>query len=370
MAEVADVLRRCAGAYLAQFGGRILPSHRRALGDLVACRTEALGGHVCECDHCGALRYAYHSCRNRSCSKCNGARRQRWLDRERRDLLPVSYFHVVFTLPQELREVLRRHQKALYGALIRAAAESLMKLAADPRYIGGRIGVVCVLHTWTRALLYHPHVHCLVPGGAPSSDATGWRPARNRFLVPVAALSAIFRARFMRLARSALPDERFPQSLWDRSWVVHAKPAIQGPERVLDYLGRYVHRVAITNRRILSLDDHGVTFRYKDSREQRWKTMTLSHLEFTRRLLQHVLPRGVHKVRNFGLFAPSNRHRLPALQAALTKGKGDEDRGASEEPKVKTDPRPPPRPPPACPHCALGHMVVILWIPRAPRAPP
>jgi len=188
MPEVADILRRSGRDYLDRFGEQLLPSHRRAMADLVHCRTEALGGHLLQCDNCGQEHYVYHSCRNRSCPKCHGHETEAWLAERRQELLPVPYFHVVFTLPQELRQLVRQNQKDLYDILIRAAAQSLITLAADPHYVGGLIGVRCVLHTWTRALAYHPHVHCLVPAGGVSADHQQWRPARQTYLVPVRAL--------------------------------------------------------------------------------------------------------------------------------------------------------------------------------------
>jgi hypothetical protein len=295
MPEIADIFRRYGAEYRERFGGAMLPGHQRALRDLADCRTESFGGHLAVCDHCGTWRYSYHSCRNRSCPKCHGNDTDRWLNERRRELLPIPYFHLVFTVPKELHGIFRSHQRVLYAILIRAAASSLMTLARDPRYVGGTIAVLCVLHTWTRAMVYHPHVHCLVPGGGLSDEGRSWLAARKRFLVPVRALSKIFRAKFMKLARRALPDQVFPESVWHTPWVVYSKPTIHGAEKVLMYLARYVHRIAITNNRILFVTDNTVTFRYKDSRKRRWNIMTLPAPEFMRRFLQHVLPRGFHK---------------------------------------------------------------------------
>src|SRR5512143_1747412 len=241
---LAEIFRQYRESYLARYGQRMLPSHRRALADIAQCRTEALGGQLFQCTQCGERHYVYHSCRNRSCPSCHGAQGQEWLEARRRELLPVRYFHLVFTLPRELRELVRSHQEALLSALTRAASYALTKLARDPHYLGGRIGVLAVIHTWTRAMIYHPHVHLLVPGGALSPDGR-WIAARKRFLVPVTALSQIFRAKFMALARKALPEVSFPSSVWKAPWVLHAKPSVAGPERVLRYLARYVHRIAI-----------------------------------------------------------------------------------------------------------------------------
>lgn len=370
MPELADVFRRYAGAYLEKFGDRLLPSHRRAIQDLLECRTEAMGGHLFRCDHCGHEHYSYHSCSNRSCPKCHRKHTEKWLERRREELLPVRYFHVVFTVPQELRATVRRHQRKLYGILMKAAARALIKLAADPHYVGGLVGVLAVLHTWTRALAYHPHAHCLVPAGGVSADGTQWWPARTTYLVPAKALALIFRGMFKKELLKELPDLDIPDSVWRTKWVVECKPAIQGTEKVLNYLARYVHRIAITNNRILSIDDGKVAFRYKDSRDDRWKTMTLAANEFIRRFLQHVLPKGFHKVRYYGLWNPGKRRQLRQVQLLL----------ASEAP----DPPEPPEPQdcphggnhaPAgsdlrCPYCGEGILIWVAHVRPRRRAPP
>jgi hypothetical protein len=366
MPELADIFRSFGADYLARYSDSMLPSHRRAMEDITACRTEILGGHVFRCDNCGAEHYAYHSCKNRHCPKCSGREAKNWLKKREDEILPTIYFHLVFTLPEALRPMVRKHQKALFSILMKAAARSLMELAKDPKYVGGRIAILAVLHTWTRAMVFHPHVHCLVPGGALSFDGTRWIPSRDSFFVPVKALSILFRATFMELARSALPNVRFPESLWHDQWVVYSKRTVQGSERVLQYLGRYVHRVAITITRILSVDDENVTFRYKDSKERCWKQMTLSAIEFLRRFLQHVLPEGFHKVRLYGIIAPGNRHLLK--KARLLVGKDQ-----TEEPKVNNvtgadeisvpDHR-------TCPQCKKGRLVLIAILYKPIRAPP
>lgn len=367
MPELAEIFRRYGSTYRERFGDRMLPSHRRALQDIADCCTETLGGHIFQCDQCGYRHYAYHSCRNRSCPHCHRHDTEQWLEERRAELLPVTYFHLVFTLPKVLHEFVRAHQAVLYNVLIQAAVRSLMHLARDPRYVGGELAVLCVLHTWTRALLYHPHVHCLVPSGGLSANGS-WSSARNHFLVPVQALSEIFRAKFMELARKALPDVTFPESVWETRWVVYSKPSVQGAEKVLEYLARYIHRIAITNNRILSIDDEKITFRYKDSRENRWKTMTLPALEFIRRFLQHVLPQGFHKVRYYGLFSPTHRHLLQQVRELLTEtsttpeeAKGDDSEQAARLPTPE---------PPRCPACLIGHLVVVASLPRQGRAPP
>jgi len=369
---LADVIRRYGPAYIERFGDRMPPSHRRAMRDLAACRTAALGGQLTRCDHCGDERYVYHSCRNRSCPACHGSETRHWASARRAELLPVPYYHVVFTLPKELRGTVRSHQRKLLSALVTAAAHSLIQLAADPRYAGGRIGLLSVLHTWTRDLAYHPHVHCLVPGGALTRDGRQWVPTRATFLVPVRALSVLFRARFMALARKALPAERFPESIWKTSWVVYCKPTVQGVAKVVDYLARYVHRIAITNSRLVSAEDGTVTFRYKDAEAQRWRTTTLPATEFLRRFLQHVLPRGFHKVRYYGLLSPAYRQTLRQVQLVLSPGRPDTGSGIRSPGCTSEDalPSAPDRAPYKCTSCHAGVLLVIAWIPRLIRAPP
>ncbi|MGW8181083.1 MAG: IS91 family transposase, partial [bacterium] len=230
MPELADIFRLYGLQYREQFQDRMLPSHLRAMRDILDCRTQSLGGHVFECDRCAAIHYAYHSCRNRHCPKCDANNTGNWLDKCRQALLPLSYFHIVFTLPRKLREIVRMHQKVLLSVLCQAAAYSLMKLALDPRYVGGKIGILAVVHTWTRAMIYHPHVHMLATGGGISPDGHSFLFARRGFLVPVKALSPIFRAKFVELARKALPQVKFPQAVWNKKWVVYGKSTLYGVE--------------------------------------------------------------------------------------------------------------------------------------------
>jgi Putative transposase/Transposase zinc-binding domain len=371
MPEVADVLRRYGPDYQERFGADLLPSHRRAMADIIRCRTEALGGQLLQCERCGQEHYVYHSCRNRSCPKCHHQDTAAWLEERRQELLPVSYFHVVLTLPQELRELVRRNQKDLYDILLRAAAQSLLKLAADPHYVGGLIGVLCVLHTWTRALVYHPHVHCLVPAGGLSADRTEWRPARQTYLVPVHALSKLFRGVFLDLVRQERPDLTLPEAVWTKGWVVYCKPTVQGPEKVLNYLGRYVHRIALTNSRIVSIEDGYVCFRYQGSQSHRWNTMTLPAQEFIRRFLQHVLPQGFHKVRYYGLWSPLHRPLLHQLQLWLARHAPDPPPASPAPESQPTDSGCPPlRAGQTCPHCGQGLLVLIRLLPRHPRGLP
>jgi len=365
MPDLADIIRRHGPEYLARYGHAMPPSHRRALADLGGCRTPAMGGRLYVCDHCGRFHYAYHSCRHRACPACHGPDTHAWLDARRRDLLPVPYFHLVFTVPAHLRDHFRSHQKALYPVLLQTAAEALIRLAGDPRYLGATPAVLAVLHTWSRTLVYHPHVHLLVSGGGLDPDAR-WKSARPAFLVPVRALSKLFRAMLLDRIAKALPDVPLPPPPRRQQWVVHCRPAVHGTDRVLQYLARYIHRVALTNARILALQDGQVTFRYTSAADARARTITLPAQEFLRRFLQHVLPKGFHKVRYYGLWAASNRQRLAALQLLL----------ASDNPPHAQPPVDPPDPPTLrlhqspCPTCRFGRLVFVRRLRRGERAPP
>jgi hypothetical protein len=371
MPEVADVVRRYGSDHRERFGEDLLPSHRRAMDDIIHCRTEALGGQLLQCERCGQEHSVYHSCRNRSGPKCHHQDPEAWLEERRQELLPVPYFHVVFTLPQELRELVRRNQKDLYDILLRAAAQSLIQLAADPHDVGGLIGVLGVLHTWTRALVYHPHVHCLVPAGGLSADRTVWRPARQTYLVPVHALSKLFRGLFLDLVRQARPDLTLPEAVWTTGGVVYCKPTVQGAEQVLPYLGQYGHRIALTNSCLLSLEDGQVCCRYQDSQTSRWHTMTLPAQEFIRRFLPHVLPQGFHKVRYYGLWSPLQRPLLHQLQLVLA---GHAPAPPPTAPARASQPAdswcPPLHAGQPCPHCGHGLLVVVRLLPRLQRGPP
>jgi len=353
---VAAVVREFGPAYVARFGATMPPGHRRALEDLAACRTAAMGGHVTQCDACGHEHFVYHSCRNRSCPSCHGASTRAWLAARATELLPVPYFHVVFTLPADLRAIVRTHQRVLLPVLLQTAAASLQALAADPHHLGGTVGMLAVLHTWTRTLVYHPHVHCLVPGGALAPDGVTWRPARGQYLVPVRALSAGFRARFLLRLKRVLPAVVVPATVWTTPWVVFAKPTVQGAALVLRYLARYVHRAAITDARILRVDAATVTFRYQDARARAWRTMTLPGEEFLRRFLQHVLPRGLHKVRYYGWWRPQAAAVRVRLHQQLTAPASRPPPG-DPPPDAAAAPAPGCPPCPPCPHCGVGHLI-------------
>ncbi len=260
--EIADVFRRFADEYLSAHGASMPPSHRRVIADIQACRTEALGGGLWRCDQCATEVFSYRSCKNRSCPKCHTDQTERWLAARKAEMLPTRYFHVTVTVPEELRDTLRANQRDGYALLMKAAAEAIVELARDPRHVGATVGVLAVLHTWTQQLLYHPHVHCLVTGGGVSDDGADWRPARKAFLVPAKALAKLVRGKLRAALQESRPDLVVPDAAWSKPWVVHCTPWGEGEQAVLDYLARYVFRVAITNARIVGLDDEAVTLRH------------------------------------------------------------------------------------------------------------
>ena len=317
MIEIADVFRRFAEDYLSAHGASMPPSHRRAVTDILDCRTAALGGQLWRCDHCSAEVFSYHSCKNRSCPKCHTEQTERWLEARRAEMLPIPYFHITITVPEELRDVLRANQRDGYAMLMKVAAEAIIELARDRRHVGGTVGVLAVLHTWTQQLLYHPHVHCLVTGGGISDDGASWHPARNAFLVPVKALAKLVRGKLRAAFETYRPDLVLPEAAWSKPWVVHCTAWGEGEQAVLDYLARYVFRVAITNTRIVGVDDQTVTIRYKHRKSNRWRTSRIPGHEFMRRFLQHVLPKGLHKVRYFGLWHPSKREHVARARLLL-----------------------------------------------------
>jgi hypothetical protein len=359
--EVADVFRRFAPDYLAAHGASMPPSHRRAIADILACRTDALGGHLWRCEWCGAERFAYHSCKNRSCPKCHTGQTERWLQARRAEMLPGRYFHVTVTIPEELREVLRANQRDGYALLMKAAAEAIVELARDPRHVGGTVGVLAVLHTWTQQLVFHPHVHCLVTGGGVSDDGRHWRPARDHFLVPVRALAKLVRGKLRAAFAARRPDLVLPAAAWAKPWVVHCTAWGAGEPAVLDYLARYVFRVALSNSRIVALDDRTVTIRHKHRRSNRWRTSRIPGHEFLRRFLQHVLPKGLHKVRYFGLWHPTRREQAAGARLLLRLERPAAERSA-ETVRTAADPaadRARPEAGPVCPCCRQGHLVRI-----------
>jgi hypothetical protein len=329
--EVADIFRQFGPEYRRDHADSLSRGQRRVMGAVERCRTAALGGHVEQCDSCGHQRVAFNSCRDRHCPKCQSLTRAQWLEDRQAELLPVEYFHVVLTVPQEVAVIAYQNKAVVYNILFRAAAETLRTIAADPKHLGAEIGFIAILHTWGQNLLHHPHLHCVVPGGGISLDGQRWVSCRPGFFLPVRVLSRLFRRLFMALLREAfeagtlkffnalagLHDPRaFATYLApaDRvEWVVYAKPPFGGPQQVLDYLGRYTHRVAIANSRLIDLVDGVVSFRWKDYRhDSRQKIMRLQAEEFVRRFLLHVLPAGFQRIRHYGLLA--NRTREVKLQ--------------------------------------------------------
>ncbi|MBA4073321.1 MAG: IS91 family transposase, partial [Gemmatimonas sp.] len=321
MLELADIFRAAGPHYREAHAGQLLPSHRRAMDDIVACRTSVLGGSLYACDDCGALDYAYHSCRNRHCPTCQEERAQEWLDRVRQRLLPCDHYLLTFTLPQQLRAVARTHQAVVYAMLLREAAASVQTLAADPTWVGGPPGILAVLHTWTRTLEYPPHAHLLVTAGGLARDGRAWRkPTHPRFLLPGYALSPIFRAKMRdALARAGLAQDIDPL-VWSRDWVVHGQQIGRGAQagaHAARYLARYVYHVALTNHRLETFEHGRVTFRYTHGRTHETRHLTLPVDAFITRFLQHVLPRGFTKIRYYGLLSPTNRTDLERARHLL-----------------------------------------------------
>jgi putative transposase/transposase-like zinc-binding protein len=373
MIEVADVFRRFAADYLSAHGASMLPSHRRAIEDILNCRTAALGGQVWRCEKCDTEMFSWHSCRNRSCPKCHTAQTQEWLESRRAEMLPVPYFHITITVPKELREVLRARQRDGYCVLMRAGAAAIIELARDPRYVGGTVGVLAVLHTWTQQLNLHPHVHCLVSGGGISEDASTWHPARRNFLVPVKALAKLVRGKFRAMLRQTCPDLIIPDVVWRTPWILHVTAWGNGEQAVLDYLARYVFRVALTNARIVGLDEETVTIQYKERKTGRSRICRLSGHEFMRRFLQHVLPRGFHKVRYFGLWHPAQRNNAARVRQMLqlqATPRSDPSPDFVVPPTAPSGAEPPPSIEPLiCPHCQ-GRLIFIRTLtPRQAMGP-
>jgi hypothetical protein len=307
--ELADVVRQFGPQYAAQFGERMMPSHQKALSDIAACCTRELGGRLYCCDDCDDTFWRYHCCRNRACPKCHASQTQQWLLERQAELLPCDYFHAVVTVPKELRAAFCRNQKLMYGLLMQVSAAAVKELCADKRHLGALPGILSALHTWNGRLGYHPHVHLLITGGGITPDGQHWERARGEFLVPVAVLSrkiaALFRAALQAEAPAIFAE--VSADVWRREWVSFCKHYGDGNDAVLTYLSRYVFRTAITNARILDMDETHVTFRWKDRGASAWRTERLPGVEFLRRFLQHVLPRGFHKVRYYGLWHPSKR---------------------------------------------------------------
>ncbi|HKB40920.1 MAG TPA: IS91 family transposase [Gemmataceae bacterium] len=378
--ELAAILRDYTPAFLDAYGDRISPEQRRVLRDLVRCRTAELGGHVEQCDGCGHQRNAYNSCRNRHCPKCQAAARAEWLDERAAELLATEYFHVVFTLPADLGPVALQNPRLVYGTLLQASAQSLLQLARDPKHLGADIGFLAVLHTWGQNLHLHPHVHCVVPGGGIALAGDRWLSCRPDFFLPVRPLGRLFRGKFLAMLQRAyergllgfhgqqqhladpLAFRELMASCWQKEWVVYAKPPFGGPEQVLKYLARYTHRVAISNQRLVKVEEGQVFFRWKDyAQGNQQKVMALEAVEFIRRFLLHVVPSGFVRIRHYGLLG--NRVRAENLarcrvllgmgQVTAAGGAGP-SQGKKDGAASGTETR--------CPVCGQGRMVRVSKI--------
>jgi hypothetical protein len=374
--EVADIFRDHGAAWRRANAGHVSLDQLKVMSAIERCRTVALGGHVARCEGCAHTVIAYNSCRNRHCPKCQGAAAREWLSAREADLLPVAYFHVVFTLPAAVADIAYQNKAVIYNILFTAAAETMTAIAADPKHLGARIGITAVLHTWGSALTHHPHVHMIVPGGGISADGSRWVSSRSNFLVHVKVLARLFRGKFLAMlidahsegrlkffnTHAGLADKRtfkkFLAPLRRIKWVVYCKEPFAGPQQVLRYLSRYTHRVAISNRRLIAADDGGVSFRWKDYRIEgpgRWKTMTLMPHEFIRRFLMHVLPSGFHRIRHYGLLANGNRAATIAKARELLAVPARSEQPDTSEPAAIDEPHMLPRP---CPCCG-GRMLII-----------
>ena len=374
--EVADIFRDFGPAWRRANTGRVSLQQMKVMSAIERCRTAALGGHVARCEDCEHTRIAYNSCRNRHCPKCQAAAARDWLAAREAELLPVPYFHLVFTLPKAIADIAYQNKSVIYDILFKASAETMLTIATEPKHLGARIGITAVLHTWGSAMTHHPHVHMIVPGGGLSSDGTRWIACRPGFLLPVRVLSRLFRRLFLEMLWAAHQDgrlkffgkhraladgaafEAFLSPLRKQEWVVHAKPPFGGAQAVLAYLSRYTHRIAISNRRLIRLQNGAVSFTCKDYRRdgpERYGTMNLEVAEFIRRFLMHVLPKGFHRIRHYGLFANGNRaaniQRVRELLGQPVPRDTPEDAAIEEPDAAQTSPHP-------CPCCG-GAMIII-----------
>ena len=382
--EVADVFRHYGEAYRQRCGASLSTAQRRVMRAIELCRTAALGGHVEQCDNCGHQRISYNSCRSRSCPKCQSLARAQWVEDRQAELLNTQYFHVVFTLPDKIAAIAYHNKAPVYDILFRAAAQTLRTIAADPAHLGAEIGITTVLHSWGSTMTFHPHLHCVVTGGGLSPDGTRWITCRPRFFLPVRVLSRLFRRLFLEDLKNAFYAGKLAffsslQVLHERAaflrylaplrrakWVVYSKPPFAGPQQVLDYLGRYTHRIAISNNRLLAIDDGKVRFRWKDYRNGGcWRTMTLTAEEFIRRFLLHVLPAGFQRIRYYGFLC--NRYRqqklarcrellgMPAAQSATDEATDDYRDRYERVTGISLK---------QCPVCRDGHMIFLELVPK------
>jgi hypothetical protein len=384
--EVADVVRQHGAAFLARYGHTLCGEQHRALRAIALCRTAALGGHITQCDHCGHEAQAYNSCRNRSCPKCHGAAQAAWLTAREQEILDTAYCHVIFTLPHALGPLALQNPRTLYGLLFHTVAQTLQDIAGDPKHLGADIGGLAVLHTWGQQLHHHPHLHCVLPAGGVAPDGSHWVPCQPHFFLPVRVLSRRFRRLYLagleqlyaqgqlpltgrcRELAEPKPWQRLLSALRDQEWVVYAKEPIENARHVLKYLARYTHRIAISNHRLVALEDGQVTFRYKDyQRGHRLRPLTLEAVEFLRRLLLHVPPHGFHRIRHFGFLA--NRVRQEKLvQCRALLGQATRPLPRQEAVDLTPPEVPAAEPGAVCPVCQHGRMQLVTTVYRQPAA--
>jgi hypothetical protein len=387
--EVGDLFRAFGPAYREVHGHEMPVRHQRVMRAIEICRTAELGGHVDQCDQCGALRISYNSCRNRHCPKCQSLDKERWLEAREEELLPTPYFHTVFTLPQEVRPLALRNQKVVYNLLFKSGSETLIKLAKDSKHLGAEIGFIAILHTWTQTLMDHPHLHCLVTGGGLSLDGKRWVSSREDFFLPVNVLSALFRGKFLDGLKKAYEagELKFPgqiealkeasafkqylNDLYDQDWVVYCKPPLRNSQKLMDYLGRYTHRVALSNDRLVKIEGNQVTFRWRDSADgNKIKWLTLEAFEFIRRFLLHVLPDQFVKIRYYGILSHRNRkgkllQSKKFLGVLVNESAGLAPKESWEDLLTRItgiDPR-------VCPHCGKGRMIQREILPACSVSP-
>ena len=387
--EVADIFRDQGPAWRRANAGRLSLGQLKAMSAIERCRSAALGGHLLCCEGCAEMQIAYNSCRNRHCPKCQGSAARRWLENRQADLLPVDYYHVVFTLPAPISDIAYQNKAVIYDLLFKAAAETLLTIAVDPKRLGARLGITAVLHTWGSALTHHPHIHCIVPGGGLSLDGERWVSCKPGFFLPVRVLSRLFRRLFLEKLSAAhevgrlqffgkhqhLADTKdfakYLSPLRQIDWVVYAKRPFAGPEAVLAYLSRYTHRVAISNSRLIACDEHSVTFKcknYRAKRRDRYKTMRLATDEFIRRFLIHVLPPGFHRIRHYGLFANHVRvKQLQRLRQLLSDENVDDltpetETDAADHQSITSTY--------TCQTCGAPMIIIQTFEKQIPRAPP
>jgi len=389
--EVADIFRRYGETYRQKHGASLSTAQRRVMTAIEVCRTAALGGHLEHCDSCPFERPCYDSCRDRHCPKCQSLARAEWVEKRKTEVLDCPYFHVVFTLPEDIAAIAYQNKDLVYGILFRATAETLSTIAADPKHLGAEIGFFAVLHSWGQNLLFHPHLHCVVPGGGISPDGTRWLPCRPGFFLPVRVLSRLFRRLFLTYLQEAFdagplhffsslealhdPEDfaRYLDPIRKQEWVVYAKPPFAGPQQVVDYVGRYTHRVAISNHRLVEIEDGQVKFQWRDYRDHnQQKTMTLSAEEFIRRFLLHVLPRGFHRIRYYGFLG--NRYRKEKLEHCRQLLNMTPPNESSSQPQPREDYRDryerlTGHSLRECPVCHRGRMIVVKLLPGV-RSPP